>query len=164
MSIKNKVNFKKGWPSPTIVEIVANPASAVTTLQAGMIGHLDDSGNWVLGMTASGGTLPNATAFIFHNDQADGDAGVASADPLTSNPARYGGVHGISLQQPLIVETSQIASNFDPVIGDKLASTGGTLIAHTGSNRVVGYVTERRHTYNGLTYITFAPELGTVFA
>lgn len=166
MSIKNKVNFKKGWPSPTIIEAVASPASGVTTLEAGMIGHLDASGNWVLGMTASGGNLPNATPYIFHNDQADGDAGNASADTTISNPARYGGVHGISLQQPLVIETSQIASGYTtPAIGDKLMSTAGKVEALTATNnRVIGYVTEAKHTYNGLEYITFVPELGTVFA
>lgn len=161
MSIKNKVNFKKGWPSPTIIEAVANPASSVTTIQAGMIGRLV-ANEWVLGMATS--ATDYSTPYIFHNDQVDGDAGVASADPLTSNPARYGGVHGISLQQPLVIETSQIASDFNPAVGSRLMSTTGTLIAAaTTNNRIIGYVTEARHTYNGIDYITFVPELGTVF-
>ena len=169
MSIKNKVNFKKGWPSPTIVEAVANPTSGVTTLEAGMIGHLNAAGTWVLGMSA-GAATPSAESlaapYIFHNDQVDGDAGVASADPLISNPARYGGVHGIGLQQPLVIETSQIASGYTtPAIGDRLVTntSGKVLAATTGYGRVIGYVTEPKHTYNGIEYITFAPEFGVVF-
>ena len=175
MSIKNKVNFKKGWPSPTIIEAVANPTSGVTTLEAGMVGHLNAAGTWVLGtvLTNSGGTIAEAyaTPYIFHNDQVDGDAGNASADPLTSNPARYGGVHGISLQQPLVIETSQISTAYStPVIGDRLAVSvvadaqlGKLIKAAIQYTRIIGTVTEAKHTYNGIEYITFAPELGTVF-
>ena len=162
MSIKNKVNFKKGWPSPTIVEAVANVASGNTALEAGMIGRLV-ANEWVLGMATS--ATDYSTPYIFHNDYLDGDTGNYSPDTTISNPAKYGGVHGISLQQPLVIETSQIASNFDPAVGSRLISTGGTLIAAAGAavnNRIIGYVTEGRHTYNGLTYITFVPELGIV--
>ena len=94
MSIKNKVNFKKGWPSPTIVEAVANVASGNTALQAGMIGHLNSSGEWVLGMVINAATpVPEAyaTPYIFHNDYLDGDTGNYSADTTISNPAKYGG-------------------------------------------------------------------------
>jgi len=174
MSIKNKVNFKKGWPSSTIVEAVANPASTVTTLEAGMIGHLNAAGTWVLGMTLnSGGTIAEAqaTPYIFHNDQADGDTGNYSADTTISNPARYGGVHGISLQQPLVIETSQISTAYStPAIGDRLAVSvaadaqlGKLIVAAISNTRIIGTVTEPKHTYNGIEYITFAPELGTVF-
>ena len=166
MSIKNKVNFKKGWPSPTIVEAVANVASGNTALQAGMIGHLNSSGEWVLGMLGTGGaaTEINATPYIFHNDYLDGDTGNYSPDATISNPAKYGGVHGISLHQPLVIETSQIASGYTtPVIGNKLmALTSGKVDLATSGNRVIGYVTEAKHDYNGLTYLTFVPEFGNV--
>jgi len=169
MSIANKVNFKKGWPSSTILETVALPPAS-GTLEAGMVGYLDyATGKWVLGMTQSIVGL-SQVPHIFHNDAADGDVGNASADNFISNPVKFGGVHGISLQNPLEIETTQFTANSLLVPGAGVYAAAGTGLLTYGSlpaslttsigggNKVIiGIVTEASHSYQGLNYITIVP-------
>lgn len=168
MSIANKVNFKKGWPSSTIVEAVAQPASGVTTLEAGKIGHLDTATPpaWVLGITQSAVGFAEQP-YVFHNDQTDGDVGNRSSDQFLSNPVQWGGVQGISFSNPIEVETTQFAGT--PEKGDGLyaASTGKLTVGATaaapststggGDKLIIAICTEARHTYQNQPYITFIP-------
>ena len=169
MSIANKVNFKKGWPSSTIVEAVALPVSG---LQAGMIGHIDptvEAPTWVLGMTQTAAGL-SQVPYVFHNDATDGDVGNASADNFLSNPVKWGGVHGISLQNPIEFETTQFTANSLLVRGAGVYAAAGTGLLTYGSlpasltttigggNKVIiGIVTEKSHSYQGRDYITIVP-------
>ena len=167
MSIANKVNFKKGWPSSTILEKVALPPAS-GTLEAGMVGYLDyATGKWVLGMTQSIAGL-SQIPHIFHNDATDPDVGNASADNFLSNPVKWGGVHGISLQNPLEIETTQFTSASIAVGCGLFAAAGTGLLTYgsaaatiTTSNGtpavIIGICTEASHSYPGLNYITFVP-------
>jgi len=168
MSIANKVNFKKGWPSSTIVETVALPPAS-GTLEAGMVGRLDyATGKWVLGMTQSIVGL-SQIPHIFHNDAADPDVGNGSTDNFLSNPVKFGGVHGISLQNPLEIETTQFTANSLLVPGAGVFAADGTGLltygslpaslttAVSGNKVIIGIVTEASHSYQGLNYITIVP-------
>lgn len=129
MSIANRGHFRKGWPSPQIVEKVAQPSSGVTTLQAFMIGHLDlTADTWTLGVPAL-----NKQGYVFHNDQADPDSGNVSTSPTLYNSVLFGGVHGISLQNPLLFLTSQYGLN-----GSTAIAKGDALYAHTDGKLYVG--------------------------
>jgi hypothetical protein len=115
-SLKLKVNFKKGWPNPSIVEKVlsADAANAVP-LEAGFIVTRNATADaWALG-------VPKVAeeAFILRNDQDDPDAARGPADtPSAYTQANWGGLQGISLQNPLEIETTQYAGAI--AIGDRL--------------------------------------------
>lgn len=161
MSLTLKVNFKKGWPSPSIVEKVANPASGVTTLEAGKIGHLNSTGQWVLGVSAV-----NQPAYVFRNDQSDPDTQFnnSGSDGLAVQGA-YGGVQGISLDNAIEFETVQYAGT--PAIGDQLyadtdgllkvaVNAAGSLVA--ASKAIVAVVTRGVHKYQNSNYIQVVPD------
>lgn len=161
MSLTLKVNFKKGWPSPSIVEKVANPASGVTTLEAGKIGRLNTAGQWVLGISAV-----SQSAYVFRNDQGDPDAqsNNSGSDGLAVQGA-FGGVQGISLDNAIEFQTVQYAGT--PAVGDQLyADTDGKLkvaITAAGSTSVaskpiVAVVTRGVHPYQGQSYIQVVPD------
>ena len=159
MSLTLKVNFKKGWPSPAIVEKAVAPASGVTTLEAGMVGHLDSSSNWVLGVSAVA-QLP----FIFRNDQTDPDAN-RGASNTNYVQAAFGAVQGIAFSNALEVQTIQYSGT--PAAGDQLyADTDGLLkVAITaagsvsvGSKPIVAVCTKGVTAYQHSNYITFVPD------
>lgn len=113
-SLKNKVNFTKGWPSKSIQEEVLQPDSGVS-IEAGFVGirkHADPE-VWILG-------VPNLVdeVFIFRNDSDDPDAARTSHDPDEYRQVPFGGVQGISFQNPLEIETIQYDGA--PSVGDKL--------------------------------------------
>lgn len=122
MSLKNKVNFTKGWPSKTIQEEVLLPDTGVV-IEAGFIGtrkHADPE-VWVLGI----GNLVDEV-FIFRNDSTDPDAARTAHDAAEYKQVPFGGVQGISFQNPLEIETIQYDGT--PAVGDKLyADTDGLL-------------------------------------
>ena len=159
MSLTLKVNFKKGWPSPSVVEKVANPASGVTTLEAGKIGRLDTTGKWVLGISAV-----NQPAYVFRNDQGDPDAARGAADSSSIQGA-YGGIQGVSFDNAIEFETIQYAGT--PAVGDQLyadtdgklkvaVNNAGTLV--TASKVIVATVTRGVHSYQGNSYIQVVPD------
>jgi hypothetical protein len=161
MPLTLKVNFKKGWPSPSIVEKVANPASGVTTLEAGKIGRLNSTGQWVLGIAAV-----NQPAYVFRNDQGDPDTATnnSGSDGLAVQGA-FGGVQGISLDNAIEFETVQYAGT--PAIGDQLyadtdgllkvaVNAAGTLV--TASKVIVATVTRGVHSYQNSSYIQVVPD------
>lgn len=160
MSLTLKVNFKKGWPSPAIVEKAVAPASGVTTLEAGMVGRLDSNNNWVLGVSAVS-QLP----YIFRNDQADPDAN-RGATNTGYVQAAFGAVQGIAFSNALEIQTIQYSGT--PAIGDQLyADTDGLLkvaINAAGSTiqaskPIVGVVTKGVTAYQKSNYITFVPDV-----
>ena len=161
MSLTLKVNFKKGWPSPSVVEKVAAPASGVTTLEAGKIGRLDTTGKWVLGIAAV-----NQPAYVFRNDQNDPDTtyNYGGSDSLATQAA-YGGVQGVSLDNAIEFETIQYSGT--PAVGDQLyadtdgllkvaVNNAGTLV--TASKVIVATVTRGVHSYQGSSYIQVVPD------
>jgi hypothetical protein len=160
MGLALKVNFKKGWPNPSVLEAVAPPHTGVTALEAGMVGYKNAStGGWVLGITAI-----TQVPYIFRNDQTDPDAargpGVGNSTTTnfsdTWNQVSFGGVQGIALSNPLEVQTVQFTGS--PAVGDELtAAASGKLATAIATNVVVGICTKASHTYQGKTYITFVP-------
>lgn len=159
MSLTLKVNFKKGWPSPSIVEKAAAPASAVTTLEAGMVGHLDTNGDWVLGVSAVT-QLP----FVFRNDQDDPDANRGAFNTNYVQGA-FGAVQGVAHSNALEYQTVQYAGT--PAIGDQLyADTDGKLkvavtaadVLVAASKPIVAIVTKGVHAYQHSSYITVVPD------
>lgn len=170
MSIVNRGHFRKGWPSPQIVEKVAQPSSGVTTLQAFKVGRLNNStGTWDLGVNGA-----TQEPHVFHNDQADPDSGNVSTDPTLYTSVLFGGVHGISHQNPLIYETSQFGTTCPtgsvacgtPAVGDQLfADTDGKYYvgktaagaSKLNSQILIAVVTEAPHTKQGISYITVRP-------
>jgi hypothetical protein len=121
MSLLNKVNFTKGWPNPSIQEEVLMPDTGVT-IEAGFIGarKQTDPDVWILGIDAL-----IEEVFIFRNDSTDPDAARAAAT-TDSKAIPFGGVQGISFQNPLEIETIQYTGS--PAIGDQLfAHTDGKL-------------------------------------
>lgn len=118
-SLKLKVNFTKGWPSKSIVEEVLQPDTGVL-VEAGFIGRRTTTNKWALGITAL-----TQEPFIFRNDYDDPDAGRSAPDSDTV-AVKFGGIQGISFQNPLEVETTQYSGN--PAVGDLLyAHTDGLL-------------------------------------
>ena len=121
-SLLNKVNFTKGWPSKSIVEAVLMPDSGVE-IEAGFVGRRKHSNPdvWILGITAV-----QQEAFIFRNDFDDPDAARASTNPTGYVQVPIGGVQGISLQNPLEIETTQYAGT--PAPGDMLYAASDGLL------------------------------------
>jgi hypothetical protein len=122
-SLKLKVNIKKGWPNPSIVEKVlpADDGNAAM-LEAGFIVTRNATATaWALGIDKV-----DKEAFVLMNDQDDPDAARGPADtPSAYTQANWGGLHGLSLQNPLEIETIQFEGT--PAIGDKIfcrADTG----------------------------------------
>lgn len=159
MSLTLKVNFKKGWPSPSIVEKAAAPASGVTTLEAGKVGHLDTDGKWVLGVSAV-----NQLPYVFRNDQNDPDAG-RSATNTGYVQGALGAIQGVALSNALEFQTVQYAGN--PAIGDQLyADTDGKLkvaitaagVTSVASKVIVATVTKGVHQYQTSNYIQVVPD------
>lgn len=121
-SLKNKVNFTKGWPSKSISEEVLLPDTDVT-IEAGFIGtrkHADPE-VWVLGID----NLVDEV-FIFRNDSDDPDAARPAHDTTEYRQVGIGGVQGISFQNPLEIETIQYAGT--PAVGDKLYADSDGLL------------------------------------
>ena len=159
-----KVNFLKGWPSPTIIEKSAQPATGVT-IEAGMVGRLNTAGAWVLGITGV-----SQVPYIFRNESDDVDAGKAFVPTRSWNQISWGGVQGISFNSQFEVQTSQYAGT--PAVGDQLyADTDGKLkvaITEAGATSqagkvIVGVVTRGVHAGTGdgpVSYIAFVPDRG----
>ncbi len=160
MSLTLKVNFKKGWPSPSIVEKVSAPAAGVTTLEAGMVGHLDASGKWVLGVSGVA-QLP----YVFRNSQGDPDANRGVPSGAMYVAADLGGIQGIAHSNAIEYQTVQYAGA--PAVGDQLyADTDGALkvaineagVMVTASKVVVAVVTKGVHKYQDGSYIQVIPD------
>jgi len=152
MSLTLKVNFKKGWPSPSIVEKVSAPASGVTTLEAGMVGHLNDDGKWVLGISAV-----SQTPFVFRNSQDDPDAnrGVPAGSMYVA--ADLGGIQGISHLNAIEYQTVQFVGT--PLVGSELsAGTNGKLKVAATGEVIVAIVTKALHSYQDMSYIQVIPD------
>lgn len=160
MSLAIKVNFLKGWPSPTIVEKVATAATGVTTLEAGKVGTLDATGKWVLGISKV-----NQVPYVFRNDQDSPDAGRA-AHENDYVQASFSGVQGISHNNQIEYQTIQFDGT--PAVGDRLyADTDGKLKVAVkasddsivaNSKVIVALCTGAPATYQGLSYITVVPD------
>lgn len=122
MSLLNKVNFTKGWPSKSVVEAVLMPDTDVE-LEAGFVGRRKHTSPdvWVLGITSL-----TQEAFIFRNDFDDPDAARASTNGNSYVQVPIGGIQGIAFQNPLEIETTQFAGT--PAVGQHLyADTDGKL-------------------------------------
>lgn len=127
-SLLNKVNFTKGWPSKSIVEEVLLPDTGVEP-EAGFIGRrkLTDPDVWVLGVDSL-----EQEPFIFRNDFDDPDA-TRSAHASDYKQVPFGGIQGISFQNPLEIETIQYGGT--PSVGDLLyADTDGLLKIDPGAS------------------------------
>jgi hypothetical protein len=127
-SLKNKVNFTKGWPSKTIVEESLRPDTGVT-IEAGFIGvrKHSDPDVWVLGVL----DLVDEP-FVFRNDSDDPDANRPAHDAAEYKQVPFGGVQGISFQNPLEIETIQFTGT--PAVGERLyADTDGKLKVGAGA-------------------------------
>lgn len=122
MSFILKFNVLKGWPNPAIVEKVAKPASGVT-IEEGMVGHLDSSGNWVLGVSAI-----TQEAFVFRNGSGDSDANHEFASDQDYQHVNWGGIQGLAHSNPLEYQTAQYGGSQTPALNDQLyADTDGKL-------------------------------------
>lgn len=155
MSLLNKVNFKKGWPNPSISELVLPAASGVTTLEAGMVGRrdLNDPEGWVLGITSI-----DQTPFIFRNDQDDPDAARAAHEPNNYRQVPFGGIQGIGFDNALIIETTQWDSGSAPSKGDLLhADTDGLLKTAASADIAIATCTEAPYYVGKHYYIEVVP-------
>ena len=123
MSFTLKVNFTKGWPCPTIVDHVGNPASG-QTVDEGMIAHLNSAGEWVRGVSNV-----NQTPHVLWNGAAqDGDHGHVFDSAKAYAQVGWGGIQGVSFINQIEVETSQYDTGTLPAFGDQLdAHTDGKL-------------------------------------
>lgn len=168
MSLKLKVNITKGWPNPQILEETLAPNTGVT-IEAGMIGSKDPAtGKWRLGLPGIAGDVP----YIFLNDSGDPDAnrGAHEAGALYVQIG-WGGVHGISLTQPLEIQTTQFDSAQTFAVGDQVYvhtdgklkrgvdSAGAKVAGSTNGAVIVGIVTVPSHTIGKSTFITFTTDL-----
>jgi len=134
-SLRNKVNFRKGWPNPNVVEDVLKPAAGVQ-IQAGFIGRRNEAtpDKWVLGISAI-----TQDAFVFRGD---------AVDPSSGRPAHndgymqvdLSGVQGISFQNPIEFETVQFVGTpakgdllYSPVTGD---NAGKLVVAQIAAGTV----------------------------
>lgn len=159
MDLLNKVNFTKGWPSKSIVEEVLKPDSGVE-VEAGLIGRRKHTNPdvWVLGITEL-----HQEPFIFRNDYDDPDAG-RSAHASDYAQVDFGGVQGISFQNPLEIETIQFVGT--PAIGDRLyANSDGKLAVAEQANGtvvaneevVLAVVTKAAYNVGACEYIRVVP-------
>lgn len=174
MSLTLKVNFKKGWPCPSIVDAVANPATGVT-VDEGLIAHLDANGAWVLGIdvAATAGAHGQVPYILWNGAAGDGDNNRA-VYPLTSTQGfaqvGWGGVQGIALINQIEVETAQFLGT--PAKGDQLyadlatgklavAITAGGVVSSAGKI-IIAVCTAASHKMasgpNNVSVITFIPD------
>lgn len=157
MSLALKVNFKKGWPNPSILEAVA---PGVAGLEAGMVGRKHPTtGAWVLGITGI-----NDLPFVFRNSFGDPDAargpgiGADTANQGTWNQVAFGGIQGIALSNPIEVETVQFNPLAAPAVGNALSvGTNGKFKIAVATEIIVAVCTEASHGYQGANFITFIP-------
>jgi hypothetical protein len=159
MSLKLKLNFIKGWPNPHIDEFIGKAAANVA-VDEGKIARRDANGNWLLGISAQ-----NQVPYVLWNGAArDGDHGVPFDKTASTQQVKWGGIQGISHNNPIEYETAQYAGN--PVFGDSLyADTDGVLKICAGSasvsNKViVATVTQGVHQSpgSGVNMITVVPD------
>lgn len=165
MALTVKVNIRKGWPNASIVDTVLPPATGVTTLEAGFVGARDynDPEGWTLGITSQ-----FQEPHVFMNDQIDPDSnrGATGDDWVQMG---LGGIRGISLNNPLEIETIQYktyGAGSEPAPGDLLyADTDGKLAVGQladetviADNKVViGVVHRGPFMIGSSTYISWAP-------
>lgn len=154
MSLKLKVNFKRGWPNPSAVTAVAAPNAGVTTLEAGKVGYLNSTGKWVLGITAV-----NQTPYVFRNDQDSPDAarGAASNADTLYVQLPHGGVQGVALTNPIEFQTTQYVGT--PAFGNELSvNVDGKFKVAVATEVIVAIVTKAPHAYQDSTYIQVIPD------
>jgi len=163
------VNFKKGWPCPSIVDRVAQPGSGVTVFE-GAVAHIDPSSDkWVLGISAGDVTQ---TPYVLWNGAGGNGDQYHPFDPTKHYAqAGYGGVQGISFINQIEVETG--AFNGTPAVGDQLYAgadgklatcTANTLKAAGVANAVVVAIcTEASHKMasgpTNVNVISFVPDM-----
>jgi hypothetical protein len=155
-SLTLKGNFKRGWPNPHIVEKVAQADSTCnlasgTPLLGFMGGHLNGSGAWVLGVSAI-----SQQAYIFRNGVDEADAGRAATISADYIQAGYGGIQGISFDNPILVETVQFSGT--PAVDTEIyCDTDGLFKAASSTKVVIARVDETSHPYQGVSYLTLRP-------
>ncbi len=162
-----RINVVKGYFSPFVIDAVLPPAaSCATTLQAGMVGHRDHQATegWVLGVSSE---FDEAYTFLNDYDSPDANRGVATT-PTAYSQMALGGVHGLALTNPLIVETVQWSATggANPAPGDLLfAHTDGKLyVARTAAGVtvanekiIIGIVHAGPFSIGGSSFIRWAP-------
>lgn len=164
MSLAIKLNFVKGWPNPHINEFVSNNTAAAVAVDEGKIAHRSSTGAWVLGVSAVG-----QDGYVLWNGAArDGDHGVSFDSTKTFQQVRWGGIQGISLDNPIEFETSQYSGT--PTFGQGLyahtdgklypaVEADGSFITGAASKPIVAYVTQGVHSSpGGTSMITVVPD------
>ena len=119
---------------------------------------------WVLGVSSE-----FQEPHVFMNDQGDPDASRGTTDSSSYTQMGLGGVRGISLSNPLVIETIQYVQHggIDPAPGDMLyANTAGKLsVAQLAGNGaivvanqvIIGIVHKGPYKVGTTTYIAWAP-------
>lgn len=109
-SLRNKVNFRKGWPNHSIVEDVRHPIAEFVA-EAGMIVRRSGA------LWAPGVNTLHEEAFILRNDGLSPDA--ARGEHVSGyKQVPFGGLQGISLQNPLEIELVHFVEADAPAVGD----------------------------------------------
>lgn len=157
MALTLKVNFTKGWPSPYILEKVAAPAAAhvagsANPLLGGHIAHLDNTGKWVLGVSAAG-QLP----FVVRNGVDEADSARSSTIATDYVQVSWGGIQGIAFSNPIEFQTVQFTGT--PAIGTDLSSgTDGKLKAAVTGDVIIAQVSGTAAPYQGQSMLTVIPD------
>ena len=156
-SMTLKVNITKGWPNPNILErAAAKSGSESQTLEAGKFGYLS-AGAWILGTSSK-----LQETHVFMQDQDDPDTGRANviSDAVS---VKYGSIQGISLRNPIEIETVQFVSNAGLVEGAEVSvsnaadATKGQLKLAVSTEVVVGIVNKAAYSLGGASYLTITP-------
>lgn len=157
MSLDVKVNITKGWPNPQIVEdsLPADGSATGTVLSQGEIVHINaTSGGWQRGVTSI-----NQTAYILLANGDDPSTG-RSAHKAGYKQVKYGNIHGVSLSNPLEIETAVFDDEDNYAINDALSAPAGTIKLAENGEVVVGIVKKTPYRLGELTYLTFVAEAG----
>jgi hypothetical protein len=155
MSLNTVINITKGWPSPSIVEASLPVDETVTdVLGQGEVVTISDDRKWKRGVASV-----NATPYIITVDSDDPSTG-RSAHKAGYKQVPWGAVQGISLSNPLEIETAFYKADDTYAIGSALsAPTGKVQLAEDGEV-VVGVVVKTPYSLGNFTYLTFVAENG----
>ena len=155
MSLSTIINIVKGWPNPSIVEDSLPADETVSSgLGQGDIVTISSDRKWKLGVTSV-----NETPYIINVDSSDPSTGREAHKPgYVQIP--WGNIHGISLTNPLEIETANYDNSFTYVVGSPLSAPAGLLKLAQANEVIVGVVTKVPYTLGGQTYLTFVAENG----
>lgn len=124
-SLLQKVNFRRGWPNPHVLEDVlpADPTAGDSTplLEGGflVVRSFGDPDYWKL-VDCDDDADPSQKIYVLRNDQLDPDAAREGVAQTMNVQVPFGGIQGVHFGPGIEIETVQWDTEQDIAPGDKL--------------------------------------------